>query len=43
MKSRLVSWGSPAAMLGGALYVALFGVSALIYGVFAAWGKVTPG
>lgn len=35
MQSRLVSWGGPAAMLGGALYVALFGVSVLIYGVFA--------
>ena len=33
--SRPIRWGGPAAMLGGALYVALFGVTALIYGVFA--------
>ena len=30
-----IRWGGPAAMLGGALYVALFGVTVLIYGVFA--------
>ncbi len=35
MSSNLVRWGGPAAMLGGALYVATFGVAVLIYGVFA--------
>ena len=33
--SKAIRWGGPAAMLGGALYVALFGVTVLIYGVFA--------
>ena len=33
--SRSIRWGGPAAMLGGALYVALFGVTVLIYSVFA--------
>jgi hypothetical protein len=33
--SRPIRWGGPAAMLGGALYVALFGLTVLIYGVFA--------
>ncbi len=33
--SKSSRWGGPAAMLGGALYIALFGVSVLIYGVFA--------
>ncbi len=33
--SRPIRWGGPAAMLGGTLYVALFGVTVLIYGVFA--------
>ncbi len=32
--SRPIRWGGPAAMLGGVLYVALFGVTVLIYGVF---------
>ncbi len=35
MSSNLIRWGGPAAMLGGALYVATFGVTVLIYGVFA--------
>jgi hypothetical protein len=30
-----IRWGGPAAILGGALYVALFGLTVLIYGVFA--------
>lgn len=33
--SNLARWGGPAAMLGGALYVAMFGVTVLIHGVFA--------
>lgn len=35
MSSNLIRWGGPAAILGGALYVATFGVAVLIYGVFA--------
>lgn len=33
--SQATRWGGPAAILGGALYVALFGATVLIYGVFA--------
>lgn len=35
MPSDLIRWGGLAAVLGGVLYVALFGVTVLIYGVFA--------
>jgi hypothetical protein len=34
-------WGGLAAMLGGALYITLFGVAVLIYGVFAEQTKGT--
>jgi hypothetical protein len=33
--SKLMRWGGPAAMLGGALYVAAWVATILIYGVFA--------
>ena len=33
--SQATRWGGPAAILGGTLYVALFGATVLIYGVFA--------
>ena len=33
--SKAIRWGGTAAMLGGALNIARFGVTALIYGVFA--------
>ena len=39
--SEPVRWGGPAAMLGGALYIALFGATALIYGVFSEETKDT--
>lgn len=35
MLSKWILWGGPAAMLGGTLYVAVFGIGVLIYGVFA--------
>jgi hypothetical protein len=39
--SELIRWGGPAALLGGALYIARFGVTALIYNVFAEETKDT--
>ena len=39
--SEPIRWGGPAALLGGALYIARFGVTALIYNVFAEETKDT--
>jgi hypothetical protein len=39
--SEPIRWGGLAAMLGGMLYVAMFGVRVLIYGVFAGETKDT--
>ncbi len=39
--TRSIRWGGPSAILGGALYIALFGVTVLIYSVFAEQTKGT--
>jgi hypothetical protein len=41
MSSRLESWGGPAAILGGALYLVTFGMVYLIYDLFAKQAKGT--
>lgn len=41
MSSRLESWGGPAAILGGALYLVTFGMVYLIYDLFAEQAKGT--
>ena len=41
MSSKLIRYSGPAAMLGGALYIATFGMVYLIYGVFAEQARGT--
>lgn len=41
MSSKLIRYGGPAAMLGGALYIVTFGVVYLIYGLFAQQARGT--
>lgn len=41
MSSKLMRYGGPAAMLGGALYIATFGTVYLIYGLFAEQARGT--
>ncbi|HET7480186.1 MAG TPA: hypothetical protein VFJ72_11790 [Rubrobacteraceae bacterium] len=41
MPSKLIRYGGPAAMLGGVLYIATFGMVYLIYGIFAEQARGT--